>query len=57
MTKTFGVILIICLSFLFTVILFETMVGCGERTYYEDGYWLTNECIFIPYEQSSGRWK
>jgi|TARA_R110000787_G_scaffold117642_1_gene228335 hypothetical protein len=57
MIKTLGGILIICSIFIFVVILFEFMVGCGERTYYEEGHWLTNECIFIPHEQVSGRWK
>jgi hypothetical protein len=57
MVRMFGIILIVCSSFLLTIVLFEFMVGCGERTYYEDGYWLTNECIFIPYEQNIGRWK
>tara|TARA_R100000781_G_scaffold114990_1_gene88302 strand:+ start:104 stop:280 length:177 start_codon:yes stop_codon:yes gene_type:complete len=57
MIKTFGIILIICLSFIFTIMIFEFMVGCGERTYFEDGHWLTNECLFIPHDQISGRWK
>ena len=38
------------------VCVFEFMVGCGERTYYPDGTWETNECLFIPYEPVSGRW-
>ena len=57
MLKTLGLMLICCLSFLFTVMIFELMVGCGEKTYFAEGHWITNECLFIPHEQVSGTWK
>ena len=31
------------------LVVFEFMVGCGEKTYHADGTWTTNECLFIPY--------
>ena len=40
----------------FTVAIVEFMVGCGERTYYPNGTWETNECVFIPYEPVKGEW-
>jgi hypothetical protein len=57
MIKTIGLMLICCLSFLFAVMVFELMVGCGEKTYFAEGHWITNECLFIPHEQAHGRWK
>ena len=36
MLKTLGLMLICCLSFLFTVMIFELMVGCGEKTYFAE---------------------
>ena len=39
------------------LVVFEFMVGCGERTYHADGTWITNECLFIPYTPVSGKWK
>ena len=38
------------------VVATESMVGCGEKTYYPDRTWTTNECVFIPHKPVSGRW-
>ena len=34
----------------------EYLVGCGEPIYYANGTYTTNECLFIPYTPTSGRW-
>lgn len=41
---------------LIMLVVFEFMVGCGERTYYADGTWETNACLFIPYTPAKGTW-
>jgi hypothetical protein len=51
-----SVALLIGVVLLGVVILFELAVGCGEKTYYEDRTYTTNECLFIPYTPSAGRW-
>ena len=57
MIKAFALMLYGCLGFIFTIIVFELMVGCGEKTYFPDGHWTTNECLIIPHKQTSGTWK
>ena len=57
MKSMFGVLMFVTVAFLFTVLLTEWMLGCGEPTYYANGAWVTGECLFIPYEISSGNWK
>lgn len=49
---------IVCLLLYMTIIvaIFEFMAGCGEKNYYSDRTWTTNDCIFIPYEPTSGTW-
>ena len=34
----------------------ELLIGCGAKPYYEDRTYTTNECLFIPYTPSAGRW-
>ena len=41
---------------LVTALLLEFSVGCGATTYHADHTYTTNECIFIPYTPTSGRW-
>ncbi len=38
------------------VIVVEWLVGCGEKIYYADGTWVTGECVFVPYETTTGEW-
>lgn len=55
--KLAGVASLIVLGYLvFMVVAIEFVVGCGERTYFPDGTWKTNECVFIPYESVRGTW-
>ena len=42
---------------LFSVILLEWLVGCGEVTYFADGTWKTNECLFQDRPITTGTWK
>lgn len=39
------------------IVVFEFMVGCGEKTYHADGTYQTNSCMFIPYTPVKGAWK
>lgn len=43
-------------SLLCVIMIAELLIGCGEKTYYEDRTYITNECLFIPYTPSAGRW-
>ena len=54
---TLGTIVTVCLTAAFVVVLLEWSVGCGETTYYGDGTWRTNECVFINHEVKEGKWK
>ena len=45
------------ISLTITIVLVEFLAQCGEKTYYEDGTWETNECVFIPYTTTTGTWR
>ena len=49
-------ILLTIVGTIFAVIFLETLGGCGERTYFENRTWVTGECLFIPFDSTSGRW-
>jgi hypothetical protein len=51
-----SVALLIGVVLLGVVILFELAVGCGQISYSADRTYTTNECLFIPYTPSAGRW-
>ena len=42
---------------LFSVVLLEWLVGCGEVTYFADGTWKSNECLFQDRPITTGTWK
>ncbi len=42
---------------LFGVVVLEWLVGCGEVTYFADGTWRTNECLFQERPITTGTWK
>ena len=60
-SKTIDLILgiIICgaIGTLFAMVLLEWLAGCGEVTYFADGTWITNECLFQDNKISQGTWK
>ena len=49
-------ITVIAVGVLLTLIILETLSGCGQRTYFSNHTWVTNECLFIPYKTTSGKW-
>ena len=52
-----GVILCGAIGTLLAMVLLEWIVGCGEVTYFADGTWNTNECLFQDNKISKGTWK
>mgnify|MGYP003673654416 FL=1 len=50
------VITLLVVGMLLTLIILETLSGCGQRTYFQDRTWVTGECLFIPYTTTSGKW-
>ena len=50
-------ILLIASALVVGIMIIEWLAGCGEATHFADGTWVTNECLFIPYETTSGNWK
>lgn len=46
----------VTLGILIFIVILEFTVGCGEKTYYADGTWQTNQCVFIAHDQAKGRW-
>lgn len=53
---TIQAIAILLAATLFAGVLLEWVAGCGEITYYPDGTWQTNECLFIDNEIKTGTW-
>ncbi len=51
-----GLLSFIVFSAMVFLMVLEFVVGCGETTYYANGTYTTNECLFIPYTPTSGRW-
>ena len=39
------------------IVVLEWMAGCGERIHHKDGTWRSGECIILPHEPSTGRWR
>jgi len=39
------------------VVVLEWLVGCGEVTYFADGTWRSNECLFQDRPITTGTWK
>ena len=52
-----GMILCACIGGLFAVVILEWLAGCGEVTYFADGTWSTNECLFQDNNIETGTWK
>jgi len=50
------VITLLVVGMLLTLIILETLSGCGQRTYFQNRTWVTGECLFIPYTTTSGKW-
>jgi len=50
------VIAVLVVGMLLTLIILETLSGCGQRTYFQNRTWVTGECLFIPYTTTSGKW-
>ena len=47
---------LIALALLLSVVLLETMSGCGQAIYNADGTWATGQCILVPYTPAAGKW-
>lgn len=39
------------------IVVLEWAAGCGEKIYHQDGTWRSGECIILPHEISTGRWR
>ena len=46
--------ILLAVGLLFSFLLIEFMVGCGEKTYHKDRTWETNACVFLPHEVKEG---
>jgi len=55
--RLLGMVVMGGIILLITIIVMEWLIGCGEKTYYPNGTWITGECLFIPYEVTYGYWK
>ena len=47
----------VILGLLIFVAIAEFMIGCGTTTYFADGTWHTNKCMFLPHDQVKGTWQ
>lgn len=47
---------LIALGLLLSVVLLETVSGCGQAIYNADRTWSTGECVFVPYTPAVGKW-
>ena len=56
MGRLFNLILFLTVATLLSVVMLESLSGCGERTYFQNRTWVTGECLFIPYQSTNGRW-
>jgi hypothetical protein len=51
-----GLLSFIVFSAMISLMVLEFVVGCGETTYHANHTYTTNECLFVPYTPTSGRW-
>ena len=56
MTAVLSWVCIVCVGSIMLLVTTEYLLGCGEPTYYANGTYTTNECLFIRYIPASGRW-
>ena len=42
---------------MFTLLLVNWAMGCGETEYHSDGTFVTGECFVFPYTPVKGTWK
>jgi hypothetical protein len=54
---TLTTLAMVLMSALFGVVLLEWIAGCGEVTYFADGTWKSNECLFQDRPITTGTWK
>jgi hypothetical protein len=47
---------LVALGLLLSVVILETMSGCGQTIYNADGTWATGQCILVPYTPAAGKW-
>lgn len=47
---------LIALGLVLSVVLLETVSGCGQAIYNADRTWSTGECVFVPYTPAVGKW-
>lgn len=48
---------LLVLSGMFSLVLINWAIGCGEPEYHADGTFVTGECVGIPYTPVKGTWK
>ena len=51
-----GLLSFIVFSAIMCLMAMEFVVGCGQVTYHANHTYTTNECLFIPYTPTTGRW-
>ena len=51
-----SILMLLIISVLLSLMILETLSGCGERTYFQNHTWVTGECLFIPFSPTTGRW-
>ena len=47
---------LVALGLLLSVVILETISGCGQAIYNADGTWATGQCILVPYTPAAGKW-
>ncbi len=47
MRKSYVALLMMCVGVLLALVIIEWAVGCGQVTYYPNGTWTENECVFL----------
>ena len=55
--RVLGTMLMVAVFYTLVMFAFiEFMAGCGEVTYYGDGTWETNKCVFLDNDIERGTW-
>ena len=54
MKDLYTIVVLMGVGIMLALIIVEWVVGCGNVTYYPDGTWIENECVFIKNELVHG---
>jgi hypothetical protein len=55
--KAASVCMVVLVTAILMLIVVEWLVGCGEPVHKADGTWRSGECVFLPHEPATGRWR